>query len=212
VYYLSDLDFASHAYGPDGVREQLRKTDGSVRVLADAAGGIDELLERYVVLVCSDHAQTSVVRAERLQDHVPPPAIVAASNRAGMVYTEDARAAASALDDVDAVDSVYFLEDGDVVARRNGDEDRAVLDDFPLGRERVEAALRNPNAGDVLVNAADGWEFADLGGSHHAGGGSHGSLSAGDSEVPMLGVGIVPPARTIDVKDALLARLLAPVP
>ena len=79
-------------------------------------------------------------------------------------------------------------------------------------RERVEAALRNPNAGDVLVSAALGWEFADLAGSHHVGGGSHGSLVVGDSEVPMLGVGIEPPARTIDVKDALLASLLAPVP
>jgi hypothetical protein len=98
------------------------------------------------------------------------------------------------------------------VARRDGEEDAGVLDEFPLGRERVEAALRNPNAGNVLVNAADGWEFADLGGSHHAGGGSHGSLSKGDSEVPMLGIGIEPPARTIDVKGALLASLLEPVP
>ena len=46
---------------------------------------------------------------------------------------------------------------------------------------------------------------------HHAGGGSHGSLTAGDSEVPMLGVGIEPPARTIDVKNALLAGVLAAV-
>ena len=72
---------------------------------------------------------------------------------------------------------------------------------------RVTAALRNPNAGEVLVSAARGWEFADLAGSHHAGGGSHGSLIAGDSEVPMLGIGMPPPARTVDIKDALLARL-----
>jgi hypothetical protein len=71
--------------------------------------------------------------------------------------------------------------------------------------------LRNPNAGEVLVSAADGWEFADLAGLHHAGGGSHGSLTAGDSEVPILGVGIDPPARTIDVKDALLSTLRSPV-
>jgi predicted AlkP superfamily pyrophosphatase or phosphodiesterase len=212
VYYLSDLDFASHALGPDGVREQLTKTDRSVGALVEAAGGIDEFLSRYAVLVCSDHGQTHVHHAATLQDQVQAPAIVTASNRAGMIYTDEPRAAAASLDAVDAVDATFFLEDDEVVARRHGDEDAAVLDEFPLGRERVEAALRNPNAGDVLVSAALGWEFADLAGSHHVGGGSHGSLVVGDSEVPMLGVGIEPPARTIDVKDALLASLLAPVP
>jgi predicted AlkP superfamily pyrophosphatase or phosphodiesterase len=211
VYYLSDLDFASHAYGPDGVREQLLKTDGCVRTLVDAAGGVDEFLERYAVLVCSDHAQTHVHRAARLQDHVHAPAIVTASNRAGMIYTADTRAAATGLDDVQAVDATFFLEDGAVVARRQGEEDVSLLDEYPLGHERVEAALRNPNAGEVLVSAAAGWEFADLAGLHHAGGGSHGSLSAGDSEVPMLGIGIEPPARTTEVKTALLSSLLSSV-
>jgi len=212
VYYLSDLDFASHLHGPDGVRDQLVKTDGTVGALVDAAGGFDDFLERYAVLVCSDHAQTHVHRAVRLQDHVREPAIVTASNRAGMIYTDEPRVAAASLDAVDGVDAVFFLEDGAVVARKNGDEDAALLDEYPLGRERVTAALRNPNAGEVLVSATDGWEFADLGGMHHAGGGSHGSLTAGDSEVPMLGIGIDPPARTIDVKDAMLASLLSPLP
>ena len=35
------------------------------------------------------------------------------------------------------------------------------------------------------MSAAEGWELADLGGRHHAGGGSHGSLVAGDSIVPL---------------------------
>ena len=212
VYYLSDLDFASHLHGPDRVREQLVKTDRSVGALADAAGGMEDFLERYDVLLCSDHAQTSVRRAARLQEHVTGPAIVTASNRAGMVYTDEPRGSAVSLDGVEGVDAVFFREDGNVVARKGGDEDAAILDDYPLGRERVEAALRNPNAGEVLVSAAEGWEFADLAGLHHAGGGSHGSLSAGDSEVPMLGVGIEPPARTIDVKDSVLAGLRASAP
>jgi predicted AlkP superfamily pyrophosphatase or phosphodiesterase len=212
VYYLSDLDFASHLLGPDGVREQLVKTDGSVRALVDAAGGIDDFLERYDLLICSDHAQTNVHRAAVLQEHVHAPAIVTASNRAGMIYTDEPRVAATSLDGVDAVDSVFFIEDGAVVARSNGDEDAGLFDTYPLGRERVEAALRNPNAGEVLVSAAEGWEFADLAGLHHAGGGSHGSLAAGDSEVPMLGIGIEPPARTIDVKDAMLTGLRSTVP
>src|SRR5262249_59123558 len=116
------------------------------------------------------------------------------------------------LDGVEAVDSSFFLEDGRVVARRDGEEDASVLDEFPLGRERVEAALRNPNAGDVLVNAADGWEFADLGGSHHAGGGSHGSLSKGDSQGPMLGVGGTPPPPTGPAKPPRPASPPPPPP
>jgi hypothetical protein len=163
------------------------------------------------VLVCSDHAQTNVHRAARLEDYVHAPAIVTASNRAGMIYTDDARLAAAGLDGVEAVDAAFFLDEGAVVARKDGQEDVSLLDEYPLGSERVEAALRNPNAGEVLVSAAAGWEFADLAGLHHAGGGSHGSLSAGDSEVPMLGIGIEPPARTIEVKNALLSRLLSNV-
>jgi len=143
---------------------------------------------------------------------VRSPDIVTASNRAGMIYTDDPRAAAASLDLAEGVDATFFLEDGAVVARRDGDEDPSLLDEYPLGRERVTAALNNPNAGEVLVSAAGGWEFADLAGLHHAGGGSHGSLTAGDSEVPVLGVGIDPPARTIDVKDALLSSLRSPVP
>ena len=54
---------------------------------------------------------------------------------------------------------------------------------------RARRALANRNAGDVLLSAAEGVEFADLGGRHHAGGGSHGSLLEGDSLVPMLAVG-----------------------
>ena len=194
------------------MREQLVKTDGSVRVLVDAAGGIDAFLERYAVLLCSDHGQTDVRDALRLEEHVHAPAIVTASNRAGMIYTDEPRVAAASLDSVEAIDGVFFLEDDAVVAIKDGDEDTAILDSYPLGRERVEAALRNPNAGEVLVSAAPGWELADLGGMHHVGGGSHGSLGAGDSEVPMLGIGIDPPARTIDVKDAMLAGVLSAVP
>jgi hypothetical protein len=61
---------------------------------------------------------------------------------------------------------------------------------YPNGFERAWRALVCPNAGDVLVSAAEGHEFADLGGSHHAGGGSHGSLLAGDSTVPVILAGL----------------------
>ena len=91
---------------------------------------------------------------------------------------------------------MLFLEDGSwwrgAAARRGRAARRA-----PAGRERAAAALANPNAGEVIVSAAPGAEFADLGGRHHAGGGSHGSLEAGDSLVPMLTVGIGPPPDSI---------------
>ena len=74
----------------------------------------------------------------------------------------------------------------------------------------VEAALRNPNAGEVLVSAAPGWEFVDLAGRHHLGGGSHGSLEPADSEVPMLTVGLgEPPASITGIKPLVVEHLLA---
>ena len=204
VYYLSDLDFASHVHGPEGTADALRTADRHVQALVDAAGGPEAFLERYGMILCSDHGQTSVRSVKPLQSS----GTVTASNRAGMVYTDSPREVAESLDGDESVDVVLFLEDGAVVARRNGDEDPALLDDYPDGRERAEAALRNPNAGEVIVSAADAWEFMDLAGAHHRGGGSHGALAAGDSLVPMLSVGLgPPPRRTVDVKNALLSGL-----
>jgi hypothetical protein len=59
--------------------------------------------------------------------------------------------------------------------------------DFPDALARVWAALTCPTSGDVLLSAASGFEFADLGGQAHVGGGSHGSLRAEDS----LGAAVV---------------------
>jgi len=78
VYYLSDFDFASHAHGPDGAHEALGRVDLAVRALVEAAGGLDEFLERYAIILCSDHGQTHVHQAERLEDHVHAPALVTA--------------------------------------------------------------------------------------------------------------------------------------
>jgi hypothetical protein len=84
-------------------------------------------------------------------------------------------------------------------------EPGAVLFDYPDGGTRAWAALHNPNAGDVVVSAAPGFEFTDLAGRHHAGGGSHGSLRAEDSEVPMLTIGFdAVPESIVDVKPAVL--------
>jgi hypothetical protein len=63
---------------------------------------------------------------------------------------------------------------------------------YPNGLERVTCLLECVNAGEVVCSAGPGFEFRDAGGSHHLGGGSHGSLSADDSVVPLLTVGLDP--------------------
>jgi predicted AlkP superfamily pyrophosphatase or phosphodiesterase len=201
VYYLPDYDYASHAAGPDSAHEALERSDAAIVALMDAAGGPDAFLERYAVLVCSDHGQTHVDRVARLDVGDD---LVTASNRAAMVYTEEPRRVAERLDAEPSAGIVLFREHGHVVARRDGDDDPALLDEVPDGRARAAAALANPNAGDVLVSAAPGWEFLDLAGRHHLGGGSHGSLEATDSEVPMLSVGLGdPPPSIVGIKAAV---------
>jgi hypothetical protein len=124
----------------------------------------------------------------RLADSAPPP------RRLGERLDEEASA-----------DVVIFREGDIAIARRDGGElrfrplegeweldgDAFVLDPvgYPNGLERAWCALANPNAGELLVSAAPGWELADQAGRHHAGGGSHGSLAAGDSTVPLLAAG-----------------------
>ena len=204
VYYLPDYDFASHVTGPDSAHEALARSDAAVAALMDAAGGPDEFLERYAVIVCSDHGQSHVEQVARLDAGDD---LVTASNRAGMVYTDDARGVAERFDAQPAAGIVLFQEDGKMVVRRDGDEDPALLDAMPDGHARAAAALRNPNAGEVLVSAAPGWEFADLAGRDHLGGGSHGSLERADSEVPMLVVGLdEPPASITGIKEAVLCN------
>jgi hypothetical protein len=203
VYYLPDYDYASHAAGPDAAHEALARSDAAISELMDAAGGPEAFLERYAVVICSDHGQSRIEQVARLDAGDD---LVTASNRAAMVYTENARAVAERLDAQPAAGIVLFEEDGQMVVRRDGDEDIALLDAVPDGRRRAAAALRNPNAGEVLVSAAPGWEFLDLAGRHHLGGGSHGSLELADSEVPMLTVGLDPPPASITGVKGLIAE------
>jgi len=222
VFYLPDYDYASHATGPDAAHDALARADSAVATLLDAAGDRDQFLERYAVILCADHGQTHVERAVRLE--AEPGTLVTASNRAAMVYRLDGAAEAAelarALDGEAAAEVVLYREDGEAVARRDGEELRFAPDgdawrtsgdpgllDQPDALARAWAALANPNAGELIVSAAPGYEFVDLGGSHHVGGGSHGSLSAGDSIVPMLTVGLeAQPASITEVMPAVLAH------
>jgi predicted AlkP superfamily pyrophosphatase or phosphodiesterase len=232
-YYLSDYDFASHLNGPDEAGTALERADAAIGALLSAAGGGDEFLERYAVVLCSDHGQTPVSGAVRLEERFADLRLlrngtrsrcdvaVAASNRAAQIYRlpgcrASTRDLAERLDREPAVEVALFLEDGEAVARREREELRFTPDRTsgdktllagPDAAARAWAALHNPRAGDVLVCAASGYEFCDLGGRSHAGGGSHGSLALGDSEVPMLTIGLESSPRSIvDVAPAVLAH------
>jgi predicted AlkP superfamily pyrophosphatase or phosphodiesterase len=229
AYYLADYDYASHAFGPAAVEDvALERTDAAIQALLDAAGGPDAFLDRYSVILHSDHGQSTVERATRLESALSAredDLVVAASNRAGQIYLRpdahvDAEAVARALDDEEAVEVTLRREDGTAVARREGEElrfrrtgsgwetsgDVSILDQ-PDAFRRSWSALENPNAGEVLVSAAPGWEFADLGGRHHAGGGSHGSLVEEDSVVPVLTIGVdLAVTRITDVMPASLSH------
>ena len=228
VFYLSDYDYASHEHGPDTALEALQRCDDAIGSLADAAGGIDGLLDRYAVVVMSDHGQTHVHDAVSLAEIYAgvEGVLPLGSNRAAHVYLEpgcllDPRAVAARLDAVPAAEVTLFREGASAVARREGEElvfapaegggftlsgDASILD-HPDALARTWAALANPNAGAVLVSAAEGYEFADLGGGDHVGGGSHGSLVVGDTEVPLLTVGVEGTAASIvDVAPLILAH------
>ncbi|HSJ92626.1 MAG TPA: alkaline phosphatase family protein, partial [Gaiellaceae bacterium] len=68
VFYLPDFDYASHLAGPSSPVDALVRADAAVGQLMGAAGGPDELLGRYAVVLCSDHGQTHVDEVARLQD------------------------------------------------------------------------------------------------------------------------------------------------
>jgi predicted AlkP superfamily pyrophosphatase or phosphodiesterase len=223
VFYLPDYDYASHAAGPEGARAELERADACIGELMAAAGGPAEFLERYAVVVCSDHGQTKVEEVSslpdafrgldvftgrRAEDPRGADVVVTASNRSGMVYALDERPIrelAERLDGFPGVDVVLFREDGEAVARKEREEvrfapenggwrvsgDELILDSaaYPNAYERSWCALACQNAGEVIVSAAAGWEFEDLGRRHHGGGGSHGSLLAGDSMIPILAAG-----------------------
>jgi hypothetical protein len=100
---------------------------------------------------------------------------------------------------------VRFCPDGDIEDWRGRawsvEGDLEVLDaqvrdgrlstpDHPDVLDRVWSALTCSTSGDVLLSAAPGREFVDLGGQAHAGGGSHGSLRGEDSLGALIVCGV----------------------
>ena len=226
LLYLSDYDYASHAAGPDAATDVLARCDEAVGGLVRAAGGLDEFSPATRSSSSRTTASHPGAPDRAARGSLPPRAGDArarvesgrARGQAGVERAEpaDARRAARRRA-VGGRRPVSRGRGGRRPSRRLGvrfDQDGRTLlegdgDPRPARRRgaRAAAALACPNAGEVVVSAA-GWEFEDLGGRHHRGGGSHGSLLAEDSLVPVLAVGLdgALPGRTVDLAPAVLAH------
>jgi hypothetical protein len=266
LYSLPDNDAFSHRNGPHAQVTSLAAADRQLERLMHAAGGPDEFLDQYAVIVCSDHSQAPVEERIRLEPafadfevarpgapRSAPAAELALSpaQRAAMIYVLDPDNApavcARARDiagEIEGVDLIMWRSDGQAVIRsRRGelrfapgadladargerwsvDGDLSVLraeiqdgrilsTEYPDALTRVWSAVNCPNAGDILLSAAPGYEFVDWGGSDHVGGGSHGSLHRTDSLGALLwcGVGGVG-ADSLRVRDQWSLRDIVPM-
>ena len=205
VHYLPDYDYASHAVGPNAAHEALARADAAIAALFDAAGGPDEFLERYGVVLCSDHGQTAV---EQTAQPRGPRRARRRSNRAAMLYGEHPRRLAEALDGEPSVD-VAALPRGRrgrraARRRRRPRDPRRVPGRPRAGRGRAPepelgrgARLRRAGLGVRRTSPAATISAAA----------ATARLPASDSEVPMLTVGLgEPPASITGIKGSLLAH------
>ena len=143
LYSLPDNDAFSHRNGPHAQVTSLAAADRQLERLMHAAGGPDEFLEQYAVIVCSDHSQAPVEERIRLdaafEDFVvarPTPSRSAAAElalspaqRSAMIYALDvddpaelcarARKIAGGLE---GVDLVMWRRDGEaIISSRRGE-------------------------------------------------------------------------------------------
>ena len=225
LLYLSDYDYASHAAGPDTAHVVLERCDDAIGGLVRAAGGLDEFLERYAVIVVSDHGQTSVSRgraarrqaAARARDACRgvEPRGARLPDRCGRAVGADAR---GRLDGEPSVEVALFHEDGALVARRDGAELRLDGDGSIDGDAAI---LDHPDAVVARDRSASMPERRGRGRVGDGGLGVRGSrapppprrrlsrlLVAGDSLVPVLMHGVAGPAPTgiVDVAPTVLAH------
>jgi type I phosphodiesterase/nucleotide pyrophosphatase len=68
LFSLPDNDTWSHRYGPDGQLRSIAEADREIERVIHVAGGVDAFLERYAVVVVSDHSQTAVDQRVNLAD------------------------------------------------------------------------------------------------------------------------------------------------
>jgi hypothetical protein len=172
----------------------------SRRAVPEAGGGVGEA--RSGIAVCPSQRAAMVYaldedRPERLRSEVACRALGIEGVELVMWLRRDVHGAP-----VEAViarpgrGEMRFCPDGDILDLRGrswaveGDlavldadlrEGRLIAPDHPDALDRAWSALTCASSGDVLLSAAAGREFVDLGGQAHVGGGSHGSLRGEDS-------------------------------
>jgi len=112
-------------------------------------------------------------------------------------------------DVTDLRDESWELEGEISVLEAKLEGDRLSSETYPDPLARIWSALTAPHSGDFVVSLAEGFEAVDWGGVSHAGGGSHGSLLAGDSLGPLLFVGCGPDSASF--RDQWTLRDVAPV-
>src|SRR6201992_916068 len=131
LYSLPDNDAYSHRNGPHAQVTSLAAADRQIERLMHAAGGPEEFLEQYAVIVCSDHSQAPVEERIRLdlafQDfEVAKPSARATggelalspAQRSAMIYSLERDEAADTC--ARAREVAAGLEGGDLVMGRHG--------------------------------------------------------------------------------------------
>ena len=182
---------------------------GDLRVLAP--GGGDPAEADIAVCPIGRFAGVYVLNLERREELVRTAAaalagvdgvdICARLERAEAVVTGPSGELrfASGGDLVDARGERWSVEGDLGVLALSVEDGRVGSRTYPDGPRRLWRALHSRHSGDVLCSAAPGYEFLDWGGSHHIGGGSHGSLHRHDSLGVLLACGLegegAPPAR-----------------
>jgi hypothetical protein len=190
---VSPTGRAAHVYLLPGEGE--RADPEAVRRALGAIEGVD--------LVCRLETPEGAV-LQRDEPGAPPPGSVAVVERGeGRLRFQpdgpvaDLRGASWRVEgDLDALEAT--VEGG-----------RLSSETYPDPLARVWQALSSPHAGDFILSLEPGYEAVDWGGVTHAGGGSHGSLHAGDSLGPLLFVGCGPESAAD--RDQWTLRDVAPV-
>jgi hypothetical protein len=181
LFSLADNDNYSHRHGPEASVESIAKADACFAKLVEAAGGLDEFLERHAVIVVADHAQTPVHRglplAELLghewsvlkpSDDRPELAQLAVSptGRAAHVYLlpgegerAEPAAVAAKLTVIEGVDLVCRLEDADGLPLRRDEPGMPAAGGEWAVVERGGESLRFRPGGETADLRGGSWEL-----------------------------------------------------
>lgn len=181
---------------PNGRRGRARGGDAAAEAAADTGGAIalsPAQRSAMVYVLDPERRERLAARAARTAAAVPGVDLVMrrTAPREGSIASARGELRFAPGGDLVDVRGRRWSLDGELAALHARVEDgRLLTPDYPDALGRVWSALTCPTAGDVLLSAAPGCEFADWGGSDHVGGGSHGSLHRSDSLGALLWCGL----------------------